>query len=488
LVTLALSIVPDRSISAGPARGFAMTSSPLDAHRSLPEIPALDSATTVREAARALVDAVREAALERKLPAADYLQALQAVGQMRGQSLAHPLLSGGTGTGAWVQLADGRRVLDMVSGIGPYVFGHDDQDLLETAAIAAAGDVVFQGHVLPGIEYAQLCQRLLRHSGDRLEHVWLSLSGSMANENAWKIILQKHAPADRVLVFEQAFHGRTLAMAELTDRPSYREGLPMRGNVHRVPFYDPTDPQSLERSLEAIDGAASAHPGRIAAMCFELVQGEGGFNVAPPAFFEALMARCHALGIAVWIDEIQTFGRTGELFAFRTLGLESEVDVVTAGKILHGSATLFTEDYRPRPKLIAGTWAGASVGMAIGARILERLEVENYLGPNGGIVRLVERLDVAFAELSSRLPGVIGGRSGLGAMQAFVPWEGDPHQVAELIESCLEEGVLFQPAGSTPTKVRMLPPLNLTDDELEFAFAALERGIRRVASRHGRSF
>jgi acetylornithine/N-succinyldiaminopimelate aminotransferase len=446
-------------------------------------LPALGESEAVRQAARALVDTVRREAGERSLGAEAYRTVLDHLGQMRGQPLAHPLLSAGCGRGARVRLADGREVIDMVSGIGPYVFGHDDQDLLETAAIAAAADVAFQGHVLPGLEYEGLTRRLLRHAGPRLEHVWLALSGSMANENAWKMILQRHAPADHVLVFERAFHGRTLAMAELTDRPEYREGLPLRANVHRIPFYDPEDPNSTRRSLTAIDSVLAMQPGRIAAMCFELVQGEGGFRVAPAAYFEALMQRCHEAGLAIWIDEIQTFGRTGRLFAFQTLGLGKYVDVVTAGKILHGSATLFTEAYRPRPKLIAGTWAGSSVGMAIGARILERLETEGYLGPDGGIVRLAQRIDAAFEGLADRLPGRIAARSGLGAMQSFVPWAGEPEQVSDLIEACLEEGVLFAPAGMKPMKVRLLPPLNLTRAELDEAFAALERALRRIEAR-----
>ncbi len=446
-----------------------------------PSLPSLAKTQAVREAARVLVDTVRQAGRHCQLSADAYDAALADLARMRGQSLAHPLLAAGAGNGAWVQLADGRRVLDMVSGLGPTVFGHDDQDLLETAAIAAAADVAFQSHVIPGPEYARLCRRLLRHAGDRLGHVWLALSGSMANENAWKIILQRHTPADQVLVFERAFHGRTLAMAELTDRPEYREGLPQQGNVHRVPFYDPADPNSTQRSLAAIDRALEMNPHRIAAMCFELVQGEGGFNVAPQSFFEALMTRCREAGLAIWIDEIQSFARTGELFAFRTLGLDAYVDVVTAGKILHGSATLYSEAYRPRPKLVAGTWAGATVGMAIGARILERLESEGYLGPQGRIVELGHRIEAAFEALAVRLPGVVTGRSGVGAMQAFVPWQGEADRVSELIAICLEEGVLFQPTGSGPTKLRMLPPLNLTDEELDCAFASLERAIRRVS-------
>ncbi|MBJ20231.1 MAG: acetylornithine aminotransferase [Deltaproteobacteria bacterium] len=448
-------------------------------------LPPLRSVASVREAASALVEAVRVAARERSLPSDAYDADLVRLGEMRGQPLAFPLLAGGVGDGAHVQLADGRQVLDLVSGIGPYVFGHDDQDLLETAAIAAASDVAFQGHVLPGPEYFRLCDRLLRHSGEQLEHVWLALSGSMANENAWKMILQKRAPAERVIAFEHAFHGRTIAMAELTDRPEYREDLPIRDIVDRIPFYDADDPDSTQRSLDALDRALEAHPGEHAAMCFELVQGEGGFNDAPPTFFRSLMERCRRAGLAVWVDEIQTFARTSELFAFRTLGLDDLVDVVTIGKILHGSATLFSADYRPKPKLVAGTWAGATVGMAMGARILERLEEEGYLGPEGGIARLTNRLEDAFGRLAERLPGVVTARSGLGAMQGFVAWTGDRAITEEIVTTSLEEGALFQTAGANPMKIRLLPPLTLTEGELDAGFATLERALRRVAQRHG---
>jgi len=449
------------------------------------DLPSLHSNARVQAAAARLVETVREEGRKRRLPTSAYADSLEALGEMRGLPMVLPLLAGGAGEGAWVQLADGRRILDMVSGIGPYVFGHDDQDLLETASIAAAADVAFQGHVMPGLEYLRLSRGLLRHAGSRLEHVWLSLSGSMANENAWKMILQHHAPADHVVAFEHAFHGRTLAMAELTDRPEYREGLPIRDNVHRVPFYDAKDPDSTRKSVDALDRALEAHPGRIAAMCFEIIQGEGGFNDAPAEFFRALMSRCREAGIAVWLDEIQTFGRTGELFAFRTLGLDEFVDVVTVGKILHGSAALFSERYRPRPKLVAGTWAGSTVGMAMGARILQRLESEGYLGPKGRVAALATRIDEAFASLGERLPGVITQRSGLGAMQAFVAWDGDARVTTQLVHDCLDEGVLFQMAGAAPTKIRLLPPLCLTNEELTVAFASLERALLRVAERFG---
>jgi 4-aminobutyrate aminotransferase-like enzyme len=453
-------------------------------NRSSPLKGLLDS-PSVREAARALVAAVAEEAQKRALSPNAYRRALRQLERQRGRELYFPALGDGTGSGARVGLADGTSVIDFVSGIGVLGLGHADPDLLETAVAAAAKDTVFQGHLLPGIEYLNLSRALLGHAGQRIRHAWLSISGAMANENALKLIFQKHAPADRIVAFERGFAGRTLALAEITDKPAYREGLPLLGNTPLVPFYDPGDPDSTARSLAVLDAHLARYPGRIAGMLFELVQGEGGFHTAPREFFAALMERCRGAKIAVWVDEVQTFARTGELFAFRTLDLEEYVDVVTAGKTLHGSAVLFTRAYKPRPGLIAGTLAGSTVGMAVGARIIERLESEGYLGPEGRIAVLGGRVERRLEAARGRMPRAVGPSSGIGAMQAFVPFDGSPEVAAAVVKVAFEEGLMVFPAGANPTKIRMLLPLNTTDEELEAGFAILEKALARVAEERG---
>ncbi len=452
---------------------------------SVPESRKLLDSPRVREAARALVEAVAAETAACALSAESYAAALRELEALRGRPLLFPLLLSGTGRGARVRLADGRWLLDFIGGIGIYGFGHAERDLLETAAVAAAGDSVFQGHLAPGAEYRRLSQLLVEHAGPRLRHAWLSLSGSMANENALKLILQKHAPADRIVAFEHNFAGRTLASGEITDKPAYREGMPLRGNVLYVPFFDAADPRSTQQSVAALDVHLARHPGRVASMIFELVQGEGGFHTAPREFFAALMQRCREAGVAVWVDEVQTFARTGELFAFRTFELAELVDVVTIGKLLQGSAVLFSAEYNPKPGLIAGTFAGATTGMAVGARIIERLTSEGYLGPLGRIAKLALRVAQRHEALRRALPRAVGARSGIGAMQAFVPFDGSPELVQAVLRAALEEGLLAFHAGANPTKIRMLLPLNVTDEELDSGFAIFEKAIRRVAEEKG---
>jgi 4-aminobutyrate aminotransferase-like enzyme len=446
--------------------------------------PLLD-APAVREAAAALVAAVAAEAAGRALTPEAYARALRRVERARGRALPLPILLAGGGRGARVRLADGTWRLDFAGGLGVYAFGHADRDLLEVAAVAAAADTVFQGHLAPGAEYLRLSEALLRHAGRRLRHVWLSVSGAMANENALKLIWQKRSPADRVIAFERGFAGRTTTLAELTDRAAYREGLPLRGNVLLVPFFDETAPDPVGGAVRALEAHLARHPGRVAAMLFELVQGEGGFHVAPREFFAALMERCRAAGVAIWIDEVQTFARTGELFAFRTLGLDDYPDLVTVGKVLQGSAVLFTRSYAPRPGLVAGTFAGATVGMAVGARILERLEREGYLGAEGRIALLGRRVERRFDALARRLPRAVGRRSGLGAMQAFVPFDGSEAVVQAVLRAAFEEGLLVWSAGHAPAKIRLLLPVNLSDEELESGFAILEKALRRVGEERG---
>lgn len=435
----------------------------------------------VREAARALIEAVQNESANRSLTPKAYLRNVRELERTRGRGLVYPLLTSGIGKGARVWLADGSMKLDFVGGIGVYAFGHGDSDLLEYAVAAAASDVVFQGHLMPGPEMLRISRALLRHSGKRLKHVWLSLSGAMANENALKMIYQKHAPADKIVVFERGFHGRTMAMAELTDRPAFREGLPMRGGVLHVPFFDPEDPDSTDKTLAALEAHLHRYPGQVAGMCMELIQGEGGFNTAPREFFVALMELCREAGIAVWIDEVQSFVRTGELFAFRTLELDAYVDIATAGKLLQGSATLFSKEYNPRPGLVAGTYAGSTVGMAVGTRIIERLETEGYLGPEGRIVLLGRRIERRFRSLAKRLPNAIGPVTGMGAMLAFVPWNGAPEVVKAVLQTAFDEGLILLSAGSNPGKIRLLPPVNTSDEELEACFSVLEKTLVRVA-------
>jgi 4-aminobutyrate aminotransferase-like enzyme len=414
-----------------------------------------------------------------------YPQQLQRVAQLRGRPLFFPYIGSGLGRGAKVCTADGRWLLDFAIGIGVHFFGHSHPDLLRTALLAAASDIVMQGNLQANAEYGDLLDIVLRHAAPQLTHGWLSLSGAEANENALKLIRYHHQPAHGVIAFRRCFHGRTTTMAEITDRPDYRKGQPARERVFYLPFYEPEDPHSAQRTRTALREILDRYPGTIAACVFELVQGEAGFRVAPREFFVPLLEMLKERGVAVWVDEIQTFGRTGELFAFQRLDLAEYVDIVTVGKLLQNSAVLFREEYQPDPGLISGTFAGSTVGMAVGRRIVEKLVQEGYLGPQGKIVALEQHARERLARLQADLPGVIRAIGGIGAMWAVEPAQASHDGVKALLQECYQNGLILYYAGmgEGPYRIRMfLPGGVLTLDEFDEAVDILRFSLTRLTA------
>lgn len=433
----------------------------------------------IRQGIELVLDGVRDLAQSDAAVSGDeYRRLVEEIGRLRGRPLFVPYLSSGVGRGARVRLGDGRWVIDLALGIGVHFFGHGDPDLLRTAIVAAIEDTAMQGNLQMGEPYARLISLLLAHSGPRLRRAWLANSGAEANETALKIIRQRKAPAAEVVVFRGCFHGRTTTMAELTDRPDYRRGQPAREVVHFLPFYSRDDPDSLDATRAELRRLLASRRGRIAAMAFELVQGEAGFRTAPREFFAALMEECRRESVAVWVDEVQTFGRTGELFAFQKLGLEDYVEVVTIGKMLHAAATLFTEDLTPDPGLVSGTYAGSTVGLCVGRRIVERLLADGYLGPGGRIAALGALAAERLARLARDLgPSRAGAVDGTGAMWALELPGADHEAVCRVVRRCFEAGLLLYYGGTGPHRLRLFLPAILTDGDLDEALDVLRRTL-----------
>ena len=112
-------------------------------------------------------------------------------------------------------------------------------------------------------------------------------------------------------------------------------------------------------------------------------------------------------------------------------------------------------------------------------------EEEGYLGPEGRVAVLARRVERRFESLEKRMPRAVGPRSGIGAMQAFVPFGGQPEAVQAVIQTAFQEGLLVFGAGRDPMKIRMLLPVNTTDEELELGFAILEKALARVGEEQG---
>jgi 4-aminobutyrate aminotransferase-like enzyme len=427
---------------------------------------------------RLMIEALGQAQASARAPLtpAQMAAELADLAASRGRPAFYPYLGSGIGRGARAMLADGRWVLDFALGIGVHLFGHGNLDLIETALRAAASDLVMQGNLVFNREYGRLMKTLLAHAPRGMEHCWLSLSGADANENALKLIRQKRDGRPGIIAFRGCFHGRTSAMAEITDRPDYRVGQPRTFPVEYIPFFD-HDPDSPAKTLGAMREIIRRGGDRIAAFMVELVQGEAGFVTAPREFFVPLFEECRRAGIAIWIDEVQTFARVSELFATDLLGLADYADVITIGKVFQGSAMLYRKGFEPDPALISGTYSGATVPMAVAIRIIEKLTTEGFFGPEGREKQLERATRDHLERLSRKHPGVISQIAGVGAMVAFRIGDGALARTREFIRRCFDAGLVLYYGGHEPACIRLFLPVVLTDEELAEAFAIIERCV-----------
>lgn len=405
---------------------------------------------------------------------------IEKTGQVRGRPLHYNYVGSGAGNGPYVELEDGSVKLDLINGIGIHLMGHANQRIMQAAVRGAVQDIVNQGNLQPNREYGLFLDKITKLAGkkSKLKYGWLATCGTMANESALKICRQKKSPARMVVSFKNAFAGRSTMMAELTDNPAYKQGLPEYNEMLRLPFYDKNDPKSSEKTLSLLKEHVSKHEGNISCFVFEPMLGEGGYQAAPREFFLPMLDFCKQKSIPIWLDEVQTFSRTGELFAFETLDIGQYVDVCTIAKTAQVGCTLYTEEFNPKPGLIAGTFSGSSAALSVGIETLDMLTEGNYFGKSGRIAEIHKK----FIEMLNHLnetscKGKLTDAGGLGLMVAVTPFEGKKEQVDSLLKKLFDRGLISFSCGKDPVRIRFLIPAIIQDQDIEVAKKIIESVI-----------
>jgi 4-aminobutyrate aminotransferase-like enzyme len=431
-----------------------------------------------------------------------YADSLEQFTRLRGRGPIYPYLGSGFGNGPLVELADGSVKWDMINGIGVSMFGHSHPELIAVALRAALGDTTMQGNLQCNTDAVTFAQVLVDEAArtSRIRHAFLTNSGAMANESALKICMQaKDGRSPRILAFADCFMGRSLTLSEIGDNAAGRVGLPLRMLVDYMPFYDPEHgDRSIEYAVYHLQQAIKRYPGQHCCFVMELIQGEGGFNMGPREFFVPLMQVCRDNDIPVWIDEIQTFGRTESMFHFESLGLGEFVDVVTLGKMSQACACLFTETMNPKPGLLSGTFIGSTMALQVGRWILETLQDGGYYGPDGRIAGLQRAFRERAAALVAAHPDwfgpiphwsglqrhALGPYGGIGGMMRLTPFEGRKDMILAALNAMFEAGVIGFYCGHGPYHVRFLPAVGvMRPEQFDDVFEVVERALARVADK-----
>jgi acetylornithine aminotransferase len=399
-----------------------------------------------------------------------YDSLLKKMAEYRGGALFYNYLGSGIGHGPLVELADGSVKYDFITGIGVHYMGHSHPGVIEAQINGAISNTVMNGHLQQNVDTASLLELFSKEAckyGANVKNVFLSTSGAMANENAFKLIFQKRAPASRFFAFEKCFAGRTLGMAWVTDKAAYRVGLPKTIDVDYIPFYCESDHQgSIDLAVNAMKKQISRFPGQHAGFVMELIQGENGSWVGNTEYFEALIKVCKENNISVIADEVQSFARTKELFAFQYFKLDKLVDVVAVGKNSQVCATLFSDDHKPKPGLMSQTFTGSAAQIAASHYVISSIVNGGYLGENGKIEKLHKCFKENLEKINKKHPDKLTGPYGIGAMVAMTVFGGDEAKSKAFTMKLFDNGVLSFMAGGHPTtRVRFLMPVMATEEK-----------------------
>src|SRR6201996_8585509 len=372
------------------------------------------------------------------------------------------------GEGCYLIATNGDRYLDFTSGVAVNALGHAHPHMVK-ALQEQATKLWHMSNLFKSPDGEKLAARLCEESF--ADFVFFCNSGAEAMEGVIKLVRHHHFSKGhgeryRIITFEGAFHGRTLATLAATGSAKYLEGFgpPMDG-FDQVPHGD----------IEAVKKAIGPHT---AAILIEPIQGEGGVRSAPNAFFKALRQLCDEKGMLLVFDEVQTgMGRTGELFAYKRLGVTP--DVMPLAKALGGGfpigACLATADAAAgmTPGSHGSTFGGNPLAVAAANAVLDVM-----LQP--GFLEHVQKMSLLFkqklASVVDRHPGVLAEVRGEGlliGLKAVVP-------STDLVTALRGQKLLTVGAGENV--VRFLPPLIVSEAEIEESVARLERACVELSS------
>jgi 4-aminobutyrate aminotransferase/(S)-3-amino-2-methylpropionate transaminase len=387
--------------------------------------------------------------------------------------------------GALLRDVEGREFIDFAGGIGTMNIGHCHPRVV--AAVKEQAEKLMHTCFLvnPYESAVHLAQKLCQIApGDFPKKAVFLNCGAEAVENAVKIA-RYYTKRPAIIVFENGYHGRTLLTMTMTSKVKpYKFGFgPFAPEIYRIPFGDTAGPDKLNDFF-----IKQVNPEAVAAVVAEPVQGEGGFIVPPPGYFQELIKICHDNGILFVADEIQSgMGRTGKMFAIEHWGVEP--DMITVAKSLAAGMPLAAVVGKAEIMDavhawgLGGTYGGNPVACAAGLAVLEVFEEENMLEKS---VALGQKLKARFEKWQQQFD-FIGEIRGLGAMLGLELVKGENREPAadeakQLTAFCLEKGLLVLSCGSYGNVIRVLAPFVITDEQLENGLGILEDGLKDISN------
>ncbi|GAB4374742.1 MAG: aspartate aminotransferase family protein [Elainellaceae cyanobacterium] len=380
------------------------------------------------------------------------------------------------GEGCRVWDTEGREYLDFVAGIATCTLGH-----AHPAMVAAVTQQIQKLHHVSNLYYTreqgELAKWLVQHScADR---AFFCNSGAEANEGAIKLarkyahtVLGIQSPV--IITAHASFHGRTLATITATGQPKYQKNFdPLMPGFYYVPY---NDIGAIEEAVALLDG----NERHVAAIMLEALQGEGGVRPGDVAYFQRIREICNERGILLILDEVQVgMGRSGHYWGYENLGIEP--DIFTSAKGLGGGIPIgamlcksFCDVFQPGDH--ASTFGGNPFATGVALAVCHTLEQHNILA---NVQARGEQLRSGLGAIVEAYPHLLSEVRGWGLINGLVLNADTELTSADIVKAVIAEGVLLVPAG--PKVVRFVPPLVVSEAEVQQAIDAVKRAIAALS-------
>ncbi|MBI4322620.1 MAG: aspartate aminotransferase family protein [Chloroflexi bacterium] len=402
------------------------------------------------------------------------------------------------GQGSYIYARDGRKYLDFAMGIATNNVGHCHPRVVQAAVEQTKKLIHGAASVVHYEQHVELAEKLVEITPPGIDMCFFANSGAEAVEGAVK--LARYVSGRPIIIsFIGGFHGRTYGAVSLTSsKAHYRAGYqPLMPSFHAAPYpYCYRCPMGqkrescavdclsyLDRMLETVTPASD-----VAAVIIEPLLGEGGYVVPPREYLVGLRQLCDEHGILLILDEVQSgFGRTGKMFAAEHF--EVNPDIVSLGKgIASGfplSAVVASSSLmRAWPAGVHGsTFGGNPVAVAAALASIAVIQEEGLLE---NAVRMGDRIVTRLRELKDQHAS-LGDVRGLGLMIGveFDREDGSPNKeaVARIREQCLEKGLILLSCGTWENGIRIVPPLNVSEAEVDEGLGIFEAALQALQGR-----
>lgn len=371
------------------------------------------------------------------------------------------------GEGCKLYDINGKEYLDFVSGVAVNCLGHSHPAIIE-AITEQSKQLIHISNYYWNTKHTKVAEKLIENSDH--SNVFLCNSGTEAVEGALKLgrkygRIKGGENKHKIIYMDNSFHGRTMGALSVTGQEKYQENFrPLIGGVESVPFND-------------IEALKKAFDSNVCALILEPIQGEGGINSASAEFLKEARQLCDKFDAVLIFDEIQCgMGRLGSLFAYKKFGVIP--DVICIAKALGGGFPIgaFVANERAGGILVAGdhgsTYGGNPLASAVSLAVLNELV-------DGGIIDKVEEkgsyLIAKLQEIKAKY-GVIKEVKGMGLLLG-ISLEVSPK---DFMTECFNKGLLAVSAGADV--VRLLPPLNVSKEDMDSALTILEEVIKNFSN------